>query len=83
MERACIDRIDEGLAALMVGAEERELVVPLTALPAGSAAGHWLQVELDGGRLVRATVDRPETARRRHRIRDKLDRLLGRGPKPP
>ncbi|MSQ32911.1 MAG: DUF3006 domain-containing protein [Dehalococcoidia bacterium] len=83
MERACIDRIDEGLATLMVGAEGRELVVPLAALPAGIAAGDWLQVELEGGRLVRATVDRTETARRRRRIRGKLDRLLARGPKPP
>ncbi len=79
MERACLDRIDEGLAVLMVGAEERELVVPLVALPSGVAAGDWLQVELDGERLVRATVDRAETARRRRRIEGKLDRLLGRG----
>ncbi|MBI3953966.1 MAG: DUF3006 domain-containing protein [Chloroflexi bacterium] len=79
MERACIDRIDEGLAVLLVGDDERELVVPLSALPPGAQAGDWLQVELEGGRLVQATLDKQETARRRRRIQGKLDRLLGRG----
>ncbi|MEK7874171.1 MAG: DUF3006 domain-containing protein, partial [Chloroflexota bacterium] len=72
MERAVIDRIDEGQAVLLVGDEERQVVVPLAKLPTGVAPGDWLKVTLDRGELVEAVPDARETARRRARIQVKM-----------
>ena len=78
MERAVIDRIDEGQAVLLVGDEERQIVAPLTKLPTGVAPGDWLKVTLDRGELVEAVPDARETARRRARIQVKMDRIFKR-----
>ena len=76
MERAAIDRIEEGRAVLLVGAAEREMIVPLSALPQGAAPGHWLRIEIEGGELRSATLDPEQTARRQSRLRERLARLL-------
>ncbi|GBD11871.1 hypothetical protein HRbin23_01551 [bacterium HR23] len=81
-EKAVIDRIEGSLAVLLVGEEEREMVVPLAHLPQGVEAGDWLRVEMEEGRLVGATLDPQETQARRQRIQAKLQRLLERGRRP-
>ncbi len=73
--KAVIDRFEDGWAVLLVGAEERRVAVPRKKLPRGTREGHWLEVELEGDRLVSATIDREETARARQRIMEKLERL--------
>ncbi|MFN3973657.1 MAG: DUF3006 domain-containing protein [Dehalococcoidia bacterium] len=78
-EKAAVDRIEGPLAVLLVGDEEREVVVLLTDLPNGVQVGDWLVVEMEGGRLVTATLDPQETEARRRRIQAKLERLLERG----
>lgn len=78
-EKAAIDRIEGNLAVLLVGDEEREMVVPLTDLPPGVQGGDWLIVEVERGRLISATLDLQETEARRQRIQAKLQRLLQRG----
>ena len=75
MERAVIDRFEEGFAVLLVGESERRVVVPRKALPCGAREGHWLQIELAGEQLLSAAIDRQETARARRRVREKLERL--------
>ena len=75
MEKAVIDRFEEGQAVLLVGEQERKLVVPRKSLPKGAKEGQWLKVELDGERLVSAAIDQEETARARQRIAEKLERL--------
>jgi len=82
VEKAVIDRVEEGLAVLLVGAEERELVVPLARLPKGARAGDWLKVALMKGELASAELDPEETARRRARIQSKMDRVFKRPEKP-
>ena len=81
MERAVVDRIEEGMAVLLVGEDERELVVPLRDLPKGTEAGVWLRVLIEGGSLKQAQVDSETTRQRRARIQEKMDRLLGKSPK--
>lgn len=77
MQKAAIDRIDEGIAVLLLGEAEQELYVPLAQLPPGAKAGDWLRVTVVSGQLQRAEPDLEETRRRRERIRAKLDKLLG------
>jgi hypothetical protein len=60
---------------------ERELVVALAELPAQAREGQWLDIELDGDRLVRADIDQPATDDARAKVRSKLDALRRRGRK--
>ena len=78
-ERAVIDRVEDGLAVLLVGTDEKEVVVRLRDLPEGSGPGVWLRVNLDGERLTHAEVDSETTRVRKSRIQQTLNRLLGRG----
>ncbi len=74
-EKAVIDRWEGDQAVLLVGEDEQQLVVERNALPPGSKEGDWVQVEIQAGSLVSATLDANETAARRARIADKLDAL--------
>ncbi|MBF8264754.1 MAG: hypothetical protein HW384_618 [Dehalococcoidia bacterium] len=76
MEKAAIDRIDEGVALLLIGPEERELSVPVGQLPPGIQAGDWLRVTIVNGQLKQAELDREETRKRQERIKAKLDKLF-------
>ena len=80
-ERAVIDRVEDGLAVLLVGSDEKEVVAHLRDLPEGSGPGVWLRVILDGERLTHAEVDNETTRVRKSRIQQTLNRLLGRGQK--
>ena len=74
-EKAVIDRFEDGWAVLLVGDDERKVNVPKKALPRGAREGHWLQVELEGEKLISAAIDKEETARARQRVLEKLERL--------
>ena len=75
IEKAVIDRFEEDKAVLLVGDQERKLVVPRKSLPRGVKEGHWLKVEITGDKLLSALIDEQETARARQRITEKLERL--------
>ncbi|MBI2848114.1 MAG: DUF3006 domain-containing protein [Chloroflexi bacterium] len=75
IEKAVIDRFEEDQAVLLVGDQERKLVVPRTSLPHGVKEGHWLKIEVQGQKLVIALIDEEETARVKQRIAEKLERL--------
>lgn len=65
-----------GIALILVtGDEQHKLNVPRKSLPRGARDGHWLQVELEGDRLLNAAIDREEKDRAPQRIRDKMERL--------
>jgi hypothetical protein len=74
-EKAVIDRFEGDLAVILLKDGQEQLVVPTNSLPSGVKEGHWLQVEIEDGKVVSATVDEEETVRVRDRIADKLDRL--------
>jgi hypothetical protein len=79
MERAAIDRIEGEQAVLLVGEGERQVIVPVAALPPGARAGMWLKVRLENEALAKCELD-PETARsREERITDKMRRLFRKG----
>ncbi len=74
-EKAVIDRFEGKVAVLAVGDDQRYVNVPKKSLPKGVKEGTWLQVELDGDRLMSAVIDNEETARAKARIMEKLARL--------
>lgn len=86
---AVLDRIeagsDEELAVLVLERDGRavgDLVVALDALPAeGRAADTVLEVVVEDGKLVAATVDAEETANRRDRAQSRFRRLARRLPR--
>jgi prophage tail gpP-like protein len=83
-EKAVIDRIVDGRhAVLIVGEDERQVVVPATSLPAAAGEGTWLRVRFDGDTLLDARIDREETERVRQRVSAKMEQLRqrGRGPR--
>jgi hypothetical protein len=75
IEKAVVDRFEEGQAVLLVGDQERKLVVPRKNLPRGVKEGHWLKVEIEEGRLINALIDEEETSKVKQRIAEKLERL--------
>jgi hypothetical protein len=72
--KAVIDRFEGDKAVLLVGEEEDRLVVPRSSLPAGAKEGLWLQVDVADDRVLSATIDQVETAKRIERIEEKLAR---------
>ena len=78
-ELAVIDRVEEGLAVLLVGEKEEERVWPLADLPSGARPGSWLRVRWENGQLLEARLAPEETELARKRIQDKLDQLRRRG----
>lgn len=75
-EKAVIDRFEGNTAVLNVGEDERRLEAPRSSLPKSCKEGDWLQVELDGGKLVRVETDPEETEHARQRITKKMASLL-------
>ncbi len=79
MEKAVLDRIEEGQAVLLVGDDERELLVLRSALPAEAKPGTWLYVDVVDGALRDVRIDHANTSARKASIDNKMRRLLDRG----
>jgi hypothetical protein len=75
IERAAIDRFENGWAVLFVGEDERKVNVPRSMLPRHVSEGQWLRIEFDGEEIVSVEIDKEETARVKKRISEKLARL--------
>jgi hypothetical protein len=75
MMKAVIDRFEGKFAVLLVGEDETRMEVLRKLLPKGSKEGHWLQVEIQDGAVMNASLDAEETARTKERIAEKLARL--------
>ena len=75
-DRAVVDRIAEGVVVLLIGPDEREHVVPATALPEGVTAGDWLIVDRGAdGAITVLDTDPERTTARRSAARERLSRL--------
>jgi hypothetical protein len=72
---AVVDRFEAGKAVLLVGDDERQLIVDRTSLPADVKEGHWLRIVLVDGRLASAEIDEAQTAAAKARIAAKLEAL--------
>lgn len=75
IEKAVIDRFEDGFAVLLVGETNRLVNVPRKRLPKGVKEGTWLKVELEGDLLASAEIDAEETENAKKRIAEKLERL--------
>lgn len=79
-EKAVFERLaDNRLAVLLVGNEERELHVPVEQLPADASPGCWMQVNIAGEKLIKATMDAEQTEGVAAHISKQLDKLRKRG----
>lgn len=79
-EKAVIDRIVDGEhAVLLVGEEEREMVVPMTSMPAEAREGMWLQIEFNGEKIISVELDEDTTTVQKDRIQKKMALLRERG----
>ena len=68
---AVIDKISEGVATLLVGQDETEMIIGLEKLSANVKEGDWLEMDENGNFIAS-----PDTTRKRRRdIRSKLDKL--------
>lgn len=74
---AVVDRIVDGERAVLIVGDppEREVDISAADLPPGAREGHWLCVEMDGDRVVSASVDEDATARAKDRVRAKMEAL--------
>jgi hypothetical protein len=68
---AVIDRIVNGIATLLVGEEEKDMIVGLNRLPEGAKEGDWLEMDSEGSFAAAPGV----TWERKKRVRSKLDKL--------
>jgi hypothetical protein len=75
-EKAVIDRFEGNTAVLNIGEDERQMEAPRSSLPKSCKEGDWLQVELDGGKLVSVESDPDETEQAHQRISEKMAALL-------
>lgn len=77
MEKAVVDRIVDGLhAVLLAGEFETETIVPASLLPPAAGPGTWLQVERsEDGVIVRLSLDTNETQSVKNRVAAKLAEL--------
>lgn len=79
-EKAVLDRIeDQQHAVLLVGEQERERIVPVSALPADAKPGQWLRIRIRGDKVTEIMIDSEQTQRVEQRVADKLARLRQRG----
>ena len=72
IEKAVIDRFEDGFAVLLVGESNRLVSVPRKQLPKEVKEGTWLKVEFEGEELRSAEIDAEETETARKRIAEKL-----------
>lgn len=72
---AVIDRFEGSFAVLLVGATQQPLDMPRQQLPPDAQPGDWLQISIEDGAVVAATLDPETTTAARQRIQAKLERL--------
>ena len=75
IEKAVIDRFENGLAVLLVGETNRLVNVARKQLPKHVKEGTWLKVEFEGEELRSAEIDAEETENAKKRIAEKLEML--------
>ncbi len=82
MKKAVIDRIVAGTTAvILVGDEEIEYNIDITALPDGAKEGSHLRVEIHAGELGKVELDQAASAATRERIQQKMELLRKRAKK--
>jgi hypothetical protein len=74
--KAVIDRFEGDQAVLLINDGKDQLIIARQILPGDAKQGDWLQIEIKDGKVVRAVIDKDETARVKQKIANKFARLL-------
>ena len=75
LEKAVIDRFENGYAVLLVGEANRRVNVPRKRLPKGVKEGIWLKMKIDREEMQSAEIDAEETENAKKRVAEKLAHL--------
>ena len=75
MIKAVIDRFEGDIAVLLIGEKEERKEVLRKILPRKAKEGHWLQLDVEDGEVIKAVIDEDETTKTKERIAEKLARL--------
>ncbi|BAB07681.1 DUF3006 domain-containing protein [Halalkalibacterium halodurans] len=74
--RAVLDRIAEDQQAiLLVGEQEKELVIPKEVLPPEAKEGDHLLIVIENDQVTSVSIDDEGTAQAKRRIKEKMARL--------
>lgn len=73
--RAHIDKVDAGVARLLVGPDGDPVEIDVDRLPDGAVEGSWVTITVDRGHLIVAGVDRDLELDRRRDVQRRLDQL--------
>ena len=77
-QRAVVDRVTEGVAVLLVGADEQEHTIDAQQLPPKAGEGAVLEVAVRDGAVTVLAVDEEATRQRRADLRSRMARLRSR-----
>ena len=72
---AVVDRIEDGVAVVLVGPDEREITCSANALPSGVRGGGAVRLRLEGDRILHMEADADEDSARAARVGEKLEWL--------
>ena len=80
VSKAVIEKNTEDSITLLVGDEEKEVVIPKYQITQNTNyhEGDWVDVEIDGDTVKIIRVDEEETANVKKRVQSKLDLLRSR-----
>jgi hypothetical protein len=75
--KAVIEKITEDNLILLVGKDEKEMIISKVEFPdsINYREGDWLEVNLIDGKVEFISLDEAETKKVKKRIQEKLDRL--------
>lgn len=79
MNKAVIDRMEEGKAVLLVGDDQVEKIIAAHLLPPDSAEGTWLLITMKEDEITEIIIDHEATKAAKERIKQKQAKLLNRG----
>lgn len=76
-KKAVVEKISEETITLLMGEEEREMIIERNPdlFPKELKAGEWLELEMEEGAILSVRVDRTETDQVKKRIQEKMELL--------
>ncbi len=73
-KKGVLEKIINNKAVLLIGKEEKEVIIPTSKLPKGVKIGEWLKIKLVE-KIEEINIDKKETEIVKSRIKKKMDRL--------
>ena len=77
--KGMLDRIEDGFnAVILLEEQKREIVIPITQLPAGSQVNSWFTITLENGEIASIEADENLAQEKSARAQSLMQRLRGR-----